>query len=114
MSKVIMSLKEYDELIDKLHKYERLVKQLTTPVLSSWDYEYFQKNPKIHLQLYGKLRDNDLIEFFKEEILKNVIEDRELSEKLSCYSEPEFVTPSIHLFAIRHEEQEEITEVGEG
>lgn len=112
MSKVEMSLKEYDELMDKLRKYERLVNQLTTPSIDEWDYNYFKNNLNSSLTIYGRVTDKDLIDFLEEEVLNNVSSSKELFSKLGSY-EPEFDISRILLFRVDHEEGE-VIESGEG
>lgn len=105
MSKVEMSLKEYDELMDKVRKYERVIKCLTTPRIDDWEYNYFKEESSRHMNVYSHVTDSEILNFIRGKILEAILEDTNLQDKLESY-EPEFSDLTINLFSISHNENQ--------
>lgn len=51
MSKVEMSLQEYNNLKEKLDHYERILNAIVTPTVSDWDIKYYKEHPNHRISL---------------------------------------------------------------
>ena len=102
MSKVEMSLREYDELREKLRNYESIIKELTTPRIDDWELQYFKDHPGSSFRIYSRIENKENLEFLKSRINENISTCKEL-EGICGSFEPEFCMDTIPLFYVRSE-----------
>ena len=58
MSKVEMSLVEYNELMEKFNLYKEIAETVMTPTVEDWDLDYYKEHPSSALTVHVDLTKN--------------------------------------------------------
>lgn len=79
MAKVEMSLSEYNAIKEELDFLHRVIKEITTPVVDTWNLDY-----------YGKMRASHSVSAKVSDEVKAYLESQAMSHIPTEYSTPDF------------------------
>lgn len=79
MAKVEMSLSEYNAIKEELDFLHRVIKEITTPVVDTWNLDY-----------YGKMRASHSVSAKVSDEVKDYLESQAMSHIPTEYSTPDF------------------------
>ena len=79
MAKVEMSLSEYNAIKEELDFLHRVIKEITTPVVDTWNLDY-----------YGKMRASHSVSAKVSDEIKAYLESQAMSHIPTEYSTPDF------------------------
>jgi hypothetical protein len=69
MSKVEMSLQEYDQLKDQLNLYEEIVYAIAKPCISGWQKDWYEEDKNNKAEVISNLRLSDDAKSFLESLI---------------------------------------------